>query len=91
MRHGDQGGGGQDEASRERQRGGGRHACGPAAEAKAKAKAAEDETEPRDGTSGRAGLDRGVVRTTGARIDWASLMKRVFREDVLETQTMKSR
>jgi hypothetical protein len=33
--------------------------------------------------AGRTGLGSGVVRTTGARIDWASLMKRVFREDVL--------
>ena len=46
------------------------------AERVAKATAAEDRT-------GRTGLGSGVVRTTGARIDWASLMKRVFREAVL--------
>jgi hypothetical protein len=33
--------------------------------------------------SARTGLGSGVVRRQGARIDWASLLKRVFLEDVL--------
>jgi len=60
------------------------HASGSAA----KAKAAEEKTERDGGASSgnaRTGLGSGVVRTTttGARIDWASLLKRTFREDVL--------
>ena len=33
--------------------------------------------------SARTSLGHGVVRPQGARIDWASLLKRVFLEDVL--------
>jgi hypothetical protein len=43
----------------------------------------EKEKEPPPSLRTRTGLGSGVVAAQGARIDWASLLKRVFLEDVL--------
>jgi hypothetical protein len=43
---------------------------------------AVDKTPPPP-AGARTGLGTGVVRALGARIDWASLLKRVFLEDAL--------
>lgn len=44
----------------------------------------EDKTKPAPGrASARSERGKGVVRPQGVRIDWASLLKRVFLEDVL--------